>query len=520
MNDNTNVVNLNPGFFVHHTHFMNAFRDAMKSSHDDTAIFLHLSHANLDGVSCGILTSLLNSDMESINVLTKFTNQMVPEMYNDIERMLYDALTEAYSKRGAIKTIYFLITDLGGIAKYELENRTDKVVSWVAAYYKDFNNTDTIQWEAGLYPVIDINYIIIDHHQSKYMNLPKTKREINSSKDYYDVMYRNQIPDRIDHNDNTTLVHNTTGIVMRHDCANYRVTTDMYLCDEYCASMLYFKMMQQADLLPKDHKEMIEEYFSQVNEYDLGNQGNFLDPDKLEELEDGSISDLVSEILTDCSPQMIINAAMYETIIQFSGTRDDYNNYAGHNQFCMFITSLMLRYEWDEYGWFMGFVESYYDSMVKHASTDHIYKTLATVAAKELTRMTDAYDEYAEYCMPVYADRLIGNNYTFTVGDPADYKKYSIRLPEKYNFIVRIYDKELPKGVNTHVFAKNCLAYADKNYSTHFDFLICAYYNKNGVYRASITANSENGANCYTIAKLNNGGGHVGAAGFPLIPID
>lgn len=509
----TNVVNLNPGFFVHHAHFMNVFRDAMTSE----AVFLHLSHDDLDGVSCGILSSLMASDMDSINMVTEFTNQMVPETYNDIERMLYDALSDIYNKRVAVRSVYFLITDLGGITKDELEKRTDKVVSWIAADYKDANGADSIQWEGGSYPVIDINYIIIDHHQSKYMNLPKTKREVNSSKDYFDVMCRNQIPNRIDHNDNTTLVHNTTGIVMRPDRANYRISTDMYLCDEYCASMLYFKMLQQTKLLPTGHEEMIEEYFTQVNEYDLGNQGDFLDPDTLDELEDCSVTDLVSAILTECSPQMIINAALYDYINQSSSVKAIHR---GHTQFCEFVTSLMLGYSWDDYGWGMSTVKKYYDSMIKHASEDHIYKTLATKAAKELARMTEVYDEYEECCMLVYGDRLIGNNYIFTVGKLDDYKKYQIRLPEKHNFIMRIYNEELPAGVSTHVFAKKCLRYVNKNYAEHFDFMICTYYDKNGMYRASITANPENGANCYAIAKLNNGGGHTGAAGFPLVHID
>lgn len=509
----TNVVNVNPGFFAHHAHFLNVFRDVMTSE----AAFLHLSHDDLDGVSCGILSSLMASDMDSINVVTEFTNQMVPETYNNIERMLYDTLSDIYNKRVAVRSVYFLITDLGGITKDELEKRTDKVVSWAAADYKDANNIDSIQWEGDSYPVIDINYVVIDHHQSEYMNFPKTKREVNSSKDYFDVMCRNQIPNCIDHNDNTTLVHSTTGIVMRPDRANYRINTDMYLCDEYCASMLYFKMLQQTELLPKEHMEMIEEYFTQVNEYDLGNQGDFLDPDTLDGLEDCSVTDLVSAILTECSPQMIINAALYEISNHFKGVKDDHG---GHIQFCKFVTSLMLGYPWMDYGWFMPIVKEHNGSMFIHADADHIYKTLATVAVKELTRMTKVYDEYEECCMPVYGERLLDNSYIFTVGDSTGYKKYHIRLPEKYNFIVRIYNEELPAGVNTHVFAKKYLTYTNKDGITHFDFLICTFYNKNGLYRASITANPENGANCYTIAKLNNGGGHAGAAGFPLVPID
>lgn len=518
----------------HMNKFNETFRNMCKNSYDIDA-FTHITHNDLDGVSCAVVSNLFNNRRYD----TVYTSKMIPATYDVIKEALKNQLHHCITPMGSNnKDLYILITDFGSITVDKLYDLASELLyEYVSEFWYEFTRRTKN---------LKIHFVVVDHHQSIYYNMNSTSDEsVQSSIEYKNTADQNSITFTLDHlYDGTTLVQgNNKWLSPTYKC-EIDIMVDMYLSPKYSAAKTLYELVRENNsfnytLFINDenghgHIENVElnldaakEYFDLVSKYDTGNGGKFIfDRSSIEKSLDKI--DWVNQILEDCSPQMILNSALYGLIDDAKSNPDDPDpdddyKTTGMNNFVFMVSNILT----DK---FYPYIANNYrnkDSILYNMEdaeildsfgyTYHVWKILSIYAVNHLIKMTDAYDKYASGMQHMHIDTKENSTIYFE----GEYEKYGVKFPEgEYDVLYHVYEDVPDEGVSINVFAKELMLHYNTENMKHIDLCICIYMNSDHTIRkCSLTQNPIEGANCYEIAKLNGGGGHIGAAGFTVTNI-
>lgn len=202
---------------------------------NSSQMFAHLSHDDLDGFGCTVISYLQQwylqrttkhtniPQMMTHNFIWKNTNQLNEKMYPVLDELLVEASATTHHRR-----INVLITDLGGINVETLVSR-----------YRNFNYGN-------------VRFMIIDHHRSIYQSIPAQAFGDNMTSVYHDS------------DDNT--------IVSYRDGSRFQL--DMYITNGKISAT---KALH--NLLRQGHEPRAMDIFANtVSKYDTGNVGNWKIP--------------------------------------------------------------------------------------------------------------------------------------------------------------------------------------------------------------------------------------------------
>lgn len=542
------------------TRFMNSLHE-MKDSvrKDEYCNFIHITHTDLDGVSCALVDHLgPERIIRTQYVDTVFTPKMIPELYDVIENTIKEWLQLQRVYNSKIEDLWILITDFGSIEIDKLNDITAKVLL-----------KDGEQYDINLKSV---HFIIIDHHQSKYTKIDTSAiSPAESSADYSDRFCGENDPyklscgsfyfkpeiDTTDKSSTTTAAHQEFNINNE-----VNVSVDMFICNDYCASTLWFTLadrIEWTDAFISDAK-ITTDYFYQVNEYDLGRQGEFII--NLDQLEGESKVAYAQAIIDKVSPQMILNCRLNQLVSDLSEMRY-YKGLTEAIPYLCFIeevydiimdernpnTSAFSSYykKWNTHkcykcGYIIPFKKYYWtldredlkcpecgstnledittenaiDAYINHPSVAY---QLACKVTKMICRMNVVYEDFLHnYCEEIIDDAKPHKDYIFmgylATGEPTT---MLVDFPEdkNYHILYQVYRNKLPEEVNTHTFAKLAMKDMDRR-GIHIDMSMIFSPNDDGkiICQLTVNPNNTNNINCYDVAVLNGGGGHPGAAGF------
>ena len=490
----------------------------------------HITHTDLDGVSCGVV-----SNIPKITSVT-YTGKMVPALYNVIENAVHHHISYYAEENEA----YIIISDFGSIT---VENLYNTVYRALERYKVDEDNDLNLDYT--------IHFVVVDHHQSKYYGIEDS--EITSATEYKQK-FGGVTSDyfTVTHNEDTTLVRS------RKDHNGIKIFVDMYLSTKFSAAKLLYNLAVSTNSVKET--DCTKEYFDMVSTYDTGNMGNFMfnrdflvgEPKEIWE----------REIMNSVSPQMILNAALYSYIDSATEdyqNDDIYSDYAGYRGlldgiagFLNSVVSIFNNYvegihmNANKYWHFCPecnrYIDSEYPDYVYDINMDtdivvcphcqnkklvitrkntlekftpdtlnHVWKSLVGIAVKRLNKMMIAYEQF----VLGYHEVEIDNQEYMYFED--NHIRYGMKFPKgKFRVLYRIYPESPDSGVSINVFAKKYMEYRNSK-KEHIDLSIVIYSNREGTLKkCSLTQNPMNGANCYEIAALNDGGGHIGAAGFTM----
>ena len=534
--------------------FMNSLRDMKKGVEKEYyQNFIHITHTDLDGVSCSLVDHLgPQRIIRNQYIETVYTPKMVPELYTVIENTIKKWIHTQKVYKTKIEDLWVLITDFGSI---EIEKLNEVATNSIRDEdeYHDANPKS-------------IHFIVIDHHQSKYTKID-TSAPIESSVDYYNRFSLGDSPYKLScgnfYFEANSCITDVSGMATAAhqeftNKYNSHISVDMFICNNYCASMLWFILANKIDWTDKNicdrlsNTSIVKEYFYYVNEYDLGRQGNFLI--NLDELVNKPKIDYIKAIIENVSPQIILNAELYrhvkeldptvayryfvenvfETIIlQVYLTDSDLEDHNTHT--CITCGQIIPQKIYDyatdtEYvrcpicgsrNLIDNSVEKEIRQFVKEPN---IAYSFVNNVAKMIYGMNVEYNGFTRH----YAEENIDDskshtNHTFMgydkSGEPAI---MSVDFPEDKNYRIfyQVHRKKLPEEVNIHTFAKLAMEDMDKR-GIHYDMSMIFQPNDDGNMICQMTANpnNTNNINCYDVAVLNGGGGHPGAAGFPVTRI-
>lgn len=539
------------------TRFMVSLRE-MKTSvqKEHYRNFIHITHTDLDGVSCALVDHLgPERIIRTQYVDTVFTHKMVPELYDAIEITFQKWLRAQTVYNSEINDLWILITDFGSIEVEKLRNIVTKILL--------LEKYDKVK--------LNIHFIVIDHHQSKYTKIDTSEyKPAESSADYSDRFCGENDPYKFSCGSfyfkpeiDTTDKSSTATVVRQefHTAYEANISVDMFICNDYCASMLWFTLADRidwTDALIADTK-ITTDYFYQVNEYDLGRQGNFII--NLDQLEGASKIAYDQAIIDKVSPQMILNCNLnrYTQEMSYSANSEDgipyqyhiedvYNlimdecnpnidafsrsNKKSHTHKCFrcgYVTPIKY-YDWSvdreklECPKCKSAVliditaENAIDNYINHPSVAYhlVDKNVQMICA-----MNVAYEDFLHsYCETIIDNDKNHKDYIFKgynkSGEPA---AMLVDFPEdkNYHIIYQVHQKKLPEEVNIHTFAKLAMQNMNKR-GTHIDMSMIFQPNDDGkmICQLTVNPNNTNNINCYDVAVLNGGGGHPGAAGFPV----
>ena len=202
---------------------------------NSSQMFVHLSHDDLDGCGCTVISYLQQwylqqkwdhtkiPHMVTSNFIFKNTNKLNANMYPVLDELLYEASATTQHRR-----INVLITDLGGIN-----------VETLIARYRKFNYGN-------------LRFMIVDHHQSIYQSLPAQTFGVNMISVYHDV------------DDNT--------IVSYRDGSMFQL--DMYITNgKVSATKALHKLLKQGT-----EPKAMDLFANVVSKYDTGDVGNWVIP--------------------------------------------------------------------------------------------------------------------------------------------------------------------------------------------------------------------------------------------------
>lgn len=535
--------------------FMNSLRDMKKGVEKEYyQNFIHITHTDLDGVSCSLVDHLgPQRIIRNQYVETIYTPKMVPELYTVIENTIKKWIHAQKVYKTKIEDLWILITDFGSI---EIEKLNEVATNSIRDEdeYHDANPKS-------------IHFIVIDHHQSKYTKID-TSAPIESSADYFNRFSLGDSPYKLscgnfyfEANSYITDVSSIATAAHQEFTNKYNshISVDMFICNNYCASMLWFILANKIDWTDKNicdrlsNTSIVKEYFYYVNEYDLGRQGNFLI--NLDELVNKPKIDYIKAIIENVSPQIILNAELYrhvkelapsvayryfvenvfETIIlqiYYNGSPlEDHNTHT-----CITCGQIVPQKIYD-YATDTEYVRcpicgsrklidnSVEKEIRQFVKEPNIAYSFVNNVVKMIYGMNVEYNGFTRH----YAEENIDDskshtNHTFMgydkSGEPAI---MSVDFPEDKNYRIfyQVHRKKLPEEVNIHTFAKLAMEDMDKR-GIHYDMSMIFQPNDDGNMICQLTANpnNTNNINCYDVAVLNGGGGHPGAAGFPVTRIN
>lgn len=505
--------------------------------------YFHITHTDLDGASCAIVSS---SQFYDDHEYCWYTEKMAPRLYEDITGLIYEFIDMNVIDRynfDSIKTVkkkktyWMLITDFGSITVDDLYNCVQVATESIANSYVEELDVRDVRKQ------FDIHFIIVDHHQSKYFNI--NTEEISSSMEYEET-HNNEPHFTVNHGDGVTIVH------ADKDMDGCTMNVEMYLSTKYSAAKLLYNIAAETKTFGSVTATTTE-FFDMVSTYDTGNMGEFVFDREF--VANTAREEWIAQIKKDVSPQMILNAALYQFIDEASEYRShEYAVKDGINKYIDMVTNIFASNHYLDAYVPTGNTHYYcdhckktinpkpvydialdinvatcpycgasslktiyydkYDSMPN--STKHVWKVLAKYAIKRLNKMITAYEHFVF----MYEDLDI------TGTKPVVYincgsTRYGIKVPEgkKYTALVRWYSDAPDEAVSINVFAKKYMEYKNSK-GQHYDLSITIYSDSTGtIKKCSLTQNPVNGADCYEIAALNGGGGHVGAAGFTITDI-
>lgn len=518
------------------------FNDGVDKKGDS---YNHVTHTDLDGVSCAIVSSRQFYDDQEY---CWYTNKMAPRLYDEITGLIYEFidtnLIDIYNLASIKtekkkKTYWMLITDFGSITVDDLYNCVRVATESIANSYVEEVNVCDIRKQ------FDIHFIVVDHHQSKYFDM--NTEEIKSSAEYEET-HNNEPHFTVNHGDGVTLVH------ADKEVDGGLINVEMYLSTKYSAAKLLYNIATETETFGSVTPTTTE-FFDMVSTYDTGNMGEFVFDREF--VANTAREEWIAQIKKDVSPQMILNAALYQFIDEAHEFKThEYSEYLiskGINKYIHMVIDIFgLNHYVDAY---VPKHNTYYCDHCKKSinpkpiydlsldinvatcpycgatslktiyydkydsipnSTKHVWKVLAKYAIKRLNKMITAYEHFVF----MYEDLDI------TGTEPVVYincgsTRYGIKVPEgkKYNALVRWYSDAPDEAVSINVFAKKYMEYKNSK-GQHYDLSITIYSDSTGtIKKCSLTQNPVDGADCYEIAALNGGGGHVGAAGFTITDI-
>ena len=534
--------------------FMNSLRDMKKGVEKEYyQNFIHITHTDLDGVSCSLVDHLgPQRIIRTQHVETVYTPKMVPELYTVIENTIKKWIHAQKLYKTKIEDLWVLITDFGSI---EIEKLNEVATNSIRDEdeYHDANPKS-------------IHFIVSDHHQYKYTKID-TSAPIESSADYFNRFSLGDSPYKLSCGNfyfeaNSCITDVSSMATAAHqeftNKYNSHISVDMFICNNYCASMLWFILANKIDWTDKNicdrlsNTSIVKEYFYYVNEYDLGRQGNFLI--NLDELMNRPKIDYIKAIIENVSPQIILNAELYrhvkelapsvayryfvenvfETIIlqiYYNGSPlEDYNTHT-----CITCGQIIPQKIYDyatdsEYircpicGSRKLIDNSVEKEIRQFVKEPNIAYSFVNNVVKMIYSMNVEYNGFTRYYVEENIDDSKHHtNHIFMgydkSGEPAT---MSVDFPEdkNYHILYQVHQKKLPEEVNIHTFAKLAMEDMDKR-GIHYDMSMIFQPNDDGNMICQLTANSNNinNINCYAVAVLNGGGGHPGAAGFPVTRI-
>lgn len=518
------------------------FNDGVDKKGDS---YNHVTHTDLDGVSCAIVSSRQFYDDQEY---CWYTNKMAPRLYDEITGLIYEFidtnLIDIYNLASIKtekkkKTYWMLITDFGSITVDDLYNCVRVATESIANSYVEEVDVCDIRKQ------FDIHFIVVDHHQSKYFDM--NTEEIKSSAEYEET-HNNEPHFTVNHGDGITIVHADKKV------DGGLMNVEMYLSTKYSAAKLLYNIATETETFGSVTPTTTE-FFDMVSTYDTGNMGEFVFDREF--VANTAREEWIAQIKKDVSPQMILNAALYQFIdeahefktheyseyliskginkyihmvIDIFGSNHYVDAYVPkHNTYycdhCkksinpkpIYDLSLDINVATCPYCGATSLKTIYYDKYDSIPnSTKHVWKVLAKYAIKRLNKMITAYEHFVF----MYEDLDI------TGTEPVVYincgsTRYGIKVPEgkKYNALVRWYSDAPDEAVSINVFAKKYMEYKNSK-GQHYDLSITIYSDSTGtIKKCSLTQNPVDGADCYEIAALNGGGGHVGAAGFTITDI-
>lgn len=534
--------------------FMNSLRDMKKGVEKEYyRNFIHITHTDLDGVSCSLVDHLgPQRIIRNQYVETVYTPKMVPELYTVIENTIKKWIHAQKVYKTKIEDLWVLITDFGSIEIDKLNEVATNSIRDEDEYH-DANPKS-------------IHFIVIDHHQSKYTKID-TSAPIESSVDYYN-RFSLDSPYKLSCGSfyfkaNSYITDVSSMATAAHqeftNKYNSHISVDMFICNNYCASMLWFILANKIDWTDKNicdrlsNTSIVKEYFYYVNEYDLGRQGNFLI--NLDELVNKPKIDYIKAIIENVSPQIILNAELYRHVKELAPTvayRYFVENvfeaiilqiyYTGspledHNTHTCITCGQIIPQKIYDYATDTEYARcpicgsrklidnSIEKEIRQFVKEPNIAYSFVNNVVKMIYGMNVEYNGFTRH----YAEENIDDSKPHTnhifmgydkSGEPAT---MSVDFPEDKNYRIfyQVHRKKLPEEVNIHTFAKLAMEDMDKR-GIHYDMSMIFQPNDDGNMICQMTANPNNinNINCYDVAVLNGGGGHPGAAGFPVTKIN
>lgn len=534
--------------------FMNSLRDMKKGVEKEYyQNFIHITHTDLDGVSCSLVDHLgPQRIIRNQYVETVYTPKMVPELYTVIENTIKKWIHAQKVYKTKIEDLWVLITDFGSIEIDKLNEVATNSIRDEDEYH-DANPKS-------------IHFIVIDHHQSKYTKID-TSAPIESSADYFNRFSLGDDPYKLScgnfYFEANSYITDVSGMATAAhqeftNKYNSHISVDMFICNNYCASMLWFILANKIDWTDKNicdrlsNTSIVKEYFYYVNEYDLGRQGNFLI--NLDELVNKPKIDYIKAIIENVSPQIILNAELYRHVKELAPTvayRYFVENvfetiilqiyYTGspledHNIHTCITCGQIIPQKIYDYATDTEYIRcpicgsrklidnSVEKEIRQFVKEPNIAYSFVNNVVKMIYSMNVEYNGFTRH----YAEENIDDSKPHTnhifmgydkSGEPAT---MSVDFPEdkNYHIFYQVHRKKLPEEVNIHTFAKLAMEDMDKR-GIHYDMSMIFQPNDDGNMICQMTANpnNTNNINCYDVAVLNGGGGHPGAAGFPVTKI-
>ena len=534
--------------------FMNSLRDMKKGVEKEYyRNFIHITHTDLDGVSCSLVDHLgPQRIIRNQYVETVYTPKMVPELYTVIENTIKKWIHAQKVYKTKIEDLWVLITDFGSIEIDKLNEVATNSIRDEDEYH-DANPKS-------------IHFIVIDHHQSKYTKID-TSAPIESSADYFNRFSLGDDPYKLScgsfYFKANSYITDVSGMATAAhqeftNKYNSHISVDMFICNNYCASMLWFILANKINWTDENvcnrlpDKSIVKEYFYYVNEYDLGRQGNFLI--NLDELVNKPKIDYIKAIIENVSPQIILNAELYRHVKELAPTvayRYFVENvfetiilqiyYTGspledHNTHTCITCGQIIPQKIYDYATDTEYIRcpicgsrklidnSIEKEIRQFVKEPNIAYSFVNNVVKMIYGMNVEYNGFTRH----YAEENIDDSKPHTnhifmgydkSGEPAT---MSVDFPEDKNYRIfyQVHRKKLPEEVNIHTFAKLAMEDMDKR-GIHYDMSMIFQPNDDGNMICQMTANpnNTNNINCYDVAVLNGGGGHPGAAGFPVTKI-
>lgn len=535
---------------VNSIRFVNSLRDMKKGVEKEYyRNFIHITHTDLDGVSCALVDHLgPERIIRTQYVDTVFTSKMVPELYDVINSTIQKWVRMQKMYKTKIEDLWILITDFGSI---EIEKLNDIAENSLLCSdeYCEFNPKN-------------IHFIVIDHHQSKYTKIDTSPfAPAESSVDYYNRFSLGDDPYKLSCGSfefkpkNDIAVTATTAHQEFTNKYNSHVSVDMFICNSYCASMLWFILANKIDWTDKNICDrlsdscIVKDYFYYVNEYDLGRQGNFLI--NLDELANSPKIDYIKAIIQHVSPQIILNAELYRhvkkldpgvayryfienvfeaIILQIYYTDSPIEDHNTHT--CINCGQIVPQKIYD-YATDTEYIrcpicgsKNLIDNSVEKeirqfVEQPNIVYSFVNNVVQMIYSMNVEYTGFLHsYCEELIDETKPHKNYIFmgydTAGEPAT---MLVDFPEdkNYHILYQVHRNKLPEEVNVHTFAKLAMKNMDTQ-GRHIDMSMIFQPNDEGkmICQLTVNPNNTNNINCYDVAVLNGGGGHPGAAGFPV----